>query len=73
MDNKNQVKSYNKTYSKNYKKTFYDIVVFCEETKRKFYHKNLRRWEIEEIKFNPHLKVKIIDKRFEESNGKKTW
>jgi hypothetical protein len=52
-------------FNNRYQKTFYDVIVFCEETRRKFHHKNLRRWEIEHLKFNPHLKVKIIDKRYE--------
>lgn len=57
--------------NRKYIKTVYDVVVFCEETRRKFYHKNLKRWEIEHLKFNPHLKVKIIDKRTEEKESYK--
>ena len=54
----------NKRYdNRRYVKTYYDIVVFDEDSRRKFFHKGLKKWEVEAIRFNPHLKVKIVDKR----------
>ena len=61
FDNRN---NHNKRYdNRKYVKTYYDIVVFDEDSRRKFFHKGLKKWEVEAIKFNPHLKVKIVDKR----------
>lgn len=56
------------TYNDNnngYKRSTYDVVVFCEDTKRKFFHKGLKKWEVEALRFNPHLKVKIVDRSFQ--------
>lgn len=60
--------SYNKYNNKKTASTVYDVVVFCEETKRKFFHKGLKRWEVEALRFNPHLSVKIVNRIIQDSS-----
>jgi hypothetical protein len=61
---------YNK-YNNKRTTTVYDVVVFCEETRRKFFHKGLRRWEVEALRFNPHLNVKIVNRAIQDFSGNK--
>ena len=70
------MKNYNNGSNNNYNryiKTYYDIVVFDEDSRRKFFHKDLRKWEVEAIRFNPHLKVKIVDKRVIDKRDRDKW
>ena len=60
----------NNSHKYNNKKTTYDVVVFCEDTRRKFFHKGLKRWEVEALRFNPHLNVKIVNRNVEEYKGR---